>query len=258
MRQETVQQVDAGSGLTTQIMHDARIFCLQLMRVQGLETWQRLALLGVFCEKLTGCLARRDQAAVPALMDEFAGLVESGAVIDALRDLQANHEAQALVFATLWSHKEAPARTERQRAVVAAVATNLGADAETGVARIEDLVAAYAQGVKRLPQALEAAPHLLDHYLLNEMFMHMFPFEGGGDPYHSYLQLVSRYGLLRLMLAAQCVGDGPLPDADTLVTTVQVYCRRFRHDVHFAQRVNHALRNGGWESLDKLYSFLRH
>lgn len=242
-------------GFPEQLMHDVRIFCLQLMRTQGLELWQRLALLGVFCEQFTA--VESDSAAAGALIDGFTSLLGSGSALDALHELQPDHEAQALVFATIWGGKDGGARTERERAVLATVAANLGADPETGDARVEDLLAAYTTGVKRLPLALAAAPHLLEHYILNEMFTHLFPFDRA-TAYDSYLQLISRFGLLRLMLAGRCAGAAPLPDDAALVETVQVFYRRFRHHADFAQRVNNALKNSGLDSLDKLYGFLRH
>lgn len=254
VRSAEMRRVDASSALEANLLHDVRIFCLQLMRLEGVALWQRLALLGVFCEGLSKAAGA---PAIAQLLDEFARLVESGALLDALGQLQPNHEAQAIVFATLWSEKEAPGRTARQRAVIDAVANNLGADPETGVASIDRLVAAYTRGVGRLPQALAAAPHLLEHYVLNEMFLHLFPFDAA-NAYESYRQLVSRYGLLRLMLAAQCAAEAPLPDVDTLVETVQIFCRRFRHDPNFAKQTNEALRRDGWDSLDKLYGFLRY
>jgi lysine-N-methylase len=102
-------------------------------------------------------------------------------------------------------------------------------------------------------EALQAAPHLLEHYILNEMFRDL----DGKTPYEDYVQLVSRFALLRLMLAARCNTDGALPDAAALVGTVQVFCRRFQHDVRFAQRTNQALSNSGWITLNKVFSFLR-
>jgi len=257
VRSAELRRVDAHASVDANLLHEVRIFCLQLMRLEGAELWQRLAMLGVFCEQLSQVGKAAGAAGIAPLLDEFARLVESGGMLEALGDLRPNYEDQAIVFATLWSGKEAPGRTARQRAVIDAVAGNLGADPETGVASIESLVAAYTRGVERLPQALAATPHLLDHYVLNEMFLHLFPFDAA-DAYESYLQLVSRYGLLRMMLAAQCAGDNPVPDVETLVETVQIFCRRFRHDAGFAKQTNEALRSGGWDSLDKLYGFLRY
>lgn len=257
VRADALGALLARHGLSLDTMSELRIFCMQLMRTDGLELWQRLALLGVFCEALTQTIASGQQGGIVGLVDSFVTMVESGEVLDALRDLQPNHSAQALVFARLWASKHAMGRSANQRATIAMTINNLGTDAETGMASEQSLATAYRAGVERLPQALAAAPHLLEHYVLNEMFMHLFPFDGG-DPYESYLQLVSRYGLLRLMLAAQCNTTGPLPSPIELARTVQVYCRRFRHDINFADQANDALRSGGWSSLDKLYGFLRH
>lgn len=255
VRPDEMRRVDASASLGKELLHEIRIFSLRLMRAEGLELWQRLALLGVFCEQLSKI--GKDNSKIEPLMNEAARLLDSGALVDALSGLKPNHRAQAIVFATLWSGKEAPGRTARQRAVIAAVAENLGTDPATGVASIDKLVEAYTRGVQRLPQALESAPHLLEHYILNEMFLHMFPFDAS-NAYESYLQLISRYGLLRLMLAARCAPEGPLPGTDTLVETVQIFCRRFRHDASFARRANEALRTEGWDTLDNLYGFLRH
>ena len=255
VRSGELKRVEASGPLANELLHEVRIFCLQLMRSAGLQLWQRLAILGVFCEQLSQVVKKNGPAAMLPLMDEFGGLVASGALLDALGDLQPDHASQAIVFATLWSGKEAPGRTPRQRAVIDAVTANLGADPVTGKASIDALVTAYTRGIQRLPQALDATPYLLEHYILNEMFLHVFPFDAT-DAYESYLQLVSRYGLLRLMLAAQCASNNPLPDAETLVETVQIFCRRFRHDPNFAKQTSEVLRGEGWDSLDKLYGFL--
>jgi hypothetical protein len=39
---------------------------------------------------------------------------------------------------------------------------------------------------------------------------------------------------------------------------VQVFCRRFQHDRLFAVQTSEALRNSGWDRLEKIYRFLRY
>jgi lysine-N-methylase len=255
VRMESVTKITA-RGLSLELANDLRIFCLQLMRSDGLELWQRLAVLGVFCEQLTPAIDKGQPGEVRALLEQFTALVERGAVQEALGDMPHDHAAQAMVFSTLWARKPFGTTSAVQEQVIAAVAAGLGADPKSGQVSAEQLVACYGRGVARLPEALEAAPHLLEHYILNEMFLHLFPFDAE-TPFASYLQLVSRFGLLRLMLAAQCNTDGPLPDAAALVRTVQVFCRRFEHDATFAKQVNQALASSAWGKLEKLSSFLR-
>lgn len=256
VRVNTVAEVKPKQGIPLELMNEVRIFCLKLMRTEGLELWQKLAVLGVFCESLTNTLAKAGHAALPSLLDGFTAMVEQGLVLDALAEMQSNHSVQALVFSAFWQRKKNATVSAVQNKVFEAVVKGLGADAETGQVTTEQLVDCYSRGVTRLPEALQAAPHLLEHYLLNEMFCDLFPFHGA-SPYQNYLQLVSRFGLLRLMLAAQCNTNGPLPDAAVLVQTVQVHCRRFQHDVNFAAQVNQVLNNSGWAKLDKVYGFLR-
>lgn len=256
IRPETVRVIKPKYGLTLELMNDVRIFCMQLMRTDGLELWQRLAVLGVFCERLSLVLAGGDNTKVVQLLDDFVKIVQNGQVLGALHDMQPNYPAQAQVFAILLQGKRSRFVSVVQEEVQKAVASGLGADSGAGQVAIENLIRNYSGGVQRLPLALDATPFLLENYLLNEMFRELFPFEGGGV-YEHYLRLISRFGLLRLMLAAQCTSGAELPSAARLLQTVQVFCRHYQHDSNFASQVNTALTNTGWSRLEKVSSFLR-
>lgn len=256
VRSSVVTEVKPRHGLSLDLMNELRIFGLQLMRTEGLELWQRLAVLGVFCERLSELISNRGHSQVPALLQSFTEIVESGAAVAALADMQANHAGQAKVFAFFWCAKAKRSVSPVQNKVVAAIAHGFGATSLNGEVSAEQVVERYTLGVSRLPQALEAAPHLLENYVLNEMFRELFPM-GGANPYDQYLQLISRFGLIRLILAAQCATDGPLPDASTMVNTVHVFCRRFQHDLSFSTQVNKALTDAGLNRLESVYGFLR-
>ncbi|SFC86517.1 flagellin lysine-N-methylase [Massilia yuzhufengensis] len=255
-RPEVVKAVQANPGFSADAVNEVRYFCINLMRAQELELWQRLAVLGLFCESLDGPVARKDGEAMVALVAQFTSLLEDGALIDSLAPLQPDHAAQAMVFSALF--ESIPRATNRQvrRQVIEAVGAGLGADAGSGQVSAERVVESYRAGIARLPEALAAAPHLLEHYLLNEMFVRLFPFTAEA-PFDSFLRLMTRFGLLRLMLAARCNTEGPLPDANGLALTVQVYSRLFHHNASLGQTIDEALRKGGWARLDKLFTLLR-
>lgn len=255
LRADSIAPTTLVPGLGAELMSEVRIFCLQLMRTRELALWERLAILGVFCESLGKAMAEGHQARVPSLLQEFATLVEQGSMIEALRELQPNYEAQARVFAAIFAEKGFISSSSVQSRMLLTVARNLGAD-DSGYTSPQALVSSYRRGLQRLDEALAGAPYLLENYLLNEMFMMLFPFDGT-SPFDCYLQLVSRFGLLRLILAARCNVDGEVPGTDVLVDTVHDYCRRFQHDKLFSRRVNSSLHDSGWASLDRLYGFLR-
>ncbi|HWJ95086.1 MAG TPA: flagellin lysine-N-methylase, partial [Telluria sp.] len=90
-------------ALDAALAGELRIFCLNLVRLEGLAVWQRLALLGLFCEGLAQPLAAHDNGAVRALLDGFVALLEQGELLGTVAALQPDVEAQALVFSTLWA-----------------------------------------------------------------------------------------------------------------------------------------------------------
>jgi lysine-N-methylase len=255
-RAESIRRVSVHDGFSADDVNEVRYFAINLLRARELALWQRLAVLGLLCEALEEPVARKDGAGMRALAEHFILLLQDGALLDNLAPLQPDHLSQALVFAVLWEGipRDTPNPTRRQ--VIDAVAAGLGADPVTGNVGAERLAESYRQGLARLPEALEAAPHLLEHYLLNEVFLNLFPFNTP-SPFQSYRRLVARFGLLRLMLAARCNTQGPLPDAQALVQTVQVHYRLFSHNDTLARKVDAALSSGAWARLENLFTLLR-
>lgn len=249
--------IDVGNcfGVPPATMAETRIFCLNLMRTRELALWQRLALLGAFCDALTVLCARSEQANIPATIAEFVRAIGSGELAGTLDVIQPDHESQAMVFATLWATKGFDARSQLERDVMQQISAGFGADTN-GQVSTEGLIAAYRRGLGRLDEALADAPWLLENYVVNEMFTELVPFSGY-SPYDSYLQLISRFGLLRLLLAVQCNTQGEVPPLSTLTTTAQVHCRRFQHDPTYVTRVKRSLYESGWAEMSKLYKLLR-
>lgn len=255
LRESVLSEVDSRFGMAAGLISDTRLFCLNLMRTRELALWQRLALLGTFCDSLTQLCNANQQAGIPALITELTRLIENGELISTLDLIQPAHGAQAMVFATLWATKGFETTSSYQQEMMDQIASRFGADVN-GQVSAEALVDAYRRGLDRMDAAMIEAPWLLENYLLNEMFAQLVPF-GGASPFDSYLQLISRFGLLRLLLAVQCNTDEALPPIATLVATVQMHCRRFQHVADYAKRVKESLYDSGWAEMGKLYTLLR-
>jgi lysine-N-methylase len=256
VRSDAVETIKPIHGLPLNAINEVRTFCLQVMRAESMELWQRLAVVGVFCETLSKTLTSGGHADVPPMLESFRTMVEDGQVSNALADMQPDYASHAQNFGILFLRKPPGHVSALQASVLEAVAVGLGINPELREVGLTALVDNYIRGIKRLPEALQAAPKLLEHYLLNEMFGELFPFKGA-SPYKHYVNIVTRFGLLRLMLAARCNTDGPLPDATTLAQTVQVFCRAYQHDTSFAQRVDSVQELFSGEKLDQVFKLLR-
>jgi lysine-N-methylase len=255
VRDATLKKIESRQGFTVESMNDARIFCLNVIRARALPIWQRLAILGAFCEALSEAAQAGRQDTTSALVEQFMQTIEDGSLSSALEAVEAQPVIQATIFATLWTERGFAGLRPQEQQVVDSIAANLGADA-SGQTSAQALVAAYMRGLERLDQELAEAPYLLENYLVNEVVLRLFPFSTS-EVYVDYLALVARFGLLRLMLAAQCNTPDALPSIDVLVATTQVYCRRFQHDSAYNTRIMQSLYDSGWAALEKLYGFLR-
>lgn len=256
VRAETVVPFRSKQGLTHEMMASVSLHCLQWMKGDGLSLWQKLAALGLFSEQLSVILKKGGHAGIPGLLNNFDVMVSSGAIAEALSAMLPDHAIQAVTFASLWQIKNSRKNSPVQEAVQAQVVKGLGADPDTHSISQQQLIDSYRTGVQRLPEALQKAPFLLENFLLNEMFSEGFPF-AEATPYEHFLKLVTQFGLLRFMMAVQCNDQDGLPDLEQMARTVQVFSRKYQHDSNFAKRVNGALKNSGWDSLEKIYRFLR-
>lgn len=242
-------------------MEQVRVFCVQLMQTRELQVWERLAVLGLLCERLEGLAHQGCGAGAAALVEEFTGLVAEGGVSALLDDLQPFHEIQAQALFGLWLSRGRAAGSAHQEEVRRAVLRGLGAEgaADGGQESLpaDVVVAHYVQGLRRLPEALAQAPSLMTNYLLNDLFREAFPFADGA-PFAQYQRLLVRFGMVRLLLAARCNAAAPgLPSPQDLAATVQVFCRRHQHDTSFARALDQVFANAGWDRLDKIWRFLK-
>lgn len=256
VRADLVQKITSRRGMSLELMNDVRICCMRLMRTEGLVLWQRLAVLGLLCERLTQALQQGRAADIPAVIDGIGMMLEQGKFNEVLDTIAPDFNNQAVVFSVLWGGKSLGADLSSRNPINDMVRAGLGADAGTGEPDDQQLAAKYVQGLERLPAALEAAPYLFEHYVLNELFSDLFPFDGA-TPFDSYLKLVARFGVLRLTLASLCNNPEGLPDTALLVRAVQSHYRRFEHDPALATRVDKAFRASGRTPLATLFPLLR-
>jgi len=255
VRQATVTMLAPQGKLSPQHVGEIRGFCLELMNAGDLLPWQRLVLVGHFCQQLDQLIAGSQALDVARLVSAFVGQIENGAMLEVLAGASPNHWGQAQLFFKLWQGQAERENSPTQAMIQNAVAAGLGVDSigsapgDWGL-----LVRNYQAGLLRMSKALEATPVLLDNYLLNEMFRETFPF-GTSAPHHHFLGLMSRFGLLRLMLAGVCNAAETTTPA-ILVRTTQVFNRLYPHP-SFSKQAVQALQYLGFDKPDRFTELLR-
>ena len=253
-RHATTSELASLHGFDMFAMDEIRVLCIQLFQTAELTNTDRLMLMGWLCSQLDELIAANSQANAIDLVNQLRELVESGGLRIAVAQLTSNPTLAANVFSILFGNPAGKGSSANQLEVVRWVTAGLGFDAN-GVAEQSALEENYLRGLIHLKTTTELIDQTFSRYLLNELLREVFPW-GRSSPMGLYRRLLTRFGILRLMLAAVAAAKNAPLDQDTVVQVTQVFCRLYQHNEQFATQADHLLTSADWDTVERLYTLL--
>lgn len=256
VRSSVIQEAKAPAKVPQSLRNDIRFATLRLVRDTNLPLWQRLAAMGVLCSQLDPLLQNAQYTEVKQHLDGFMHLLENNLITENFEDIQARPEAQLHIFRSVWQLRQNQFRSEHQSKVFKKIIAGMATNEINPEEKEAELLNNYVRGLCCSHTALKKHPHFLENFLVAQMFNELFPFRTP-TLYESYLRLITRFGVIRFMLAFHCAAPGSVPEPSELVDTVQVFCRKFEHDHLFTGQVTNALLSAGMNQLERVIYFLR-
>lgn len=239
-------------GFSMEALDEVHVFMIQLFQTPALSNTERLAAIGWLCQQLDALVTTQEQTKVDALMAEMRDLVESGRLQSIVGQLNQQQDASATVFSILFGTKSPTGRSTTQTEVLKQVQMGLGITADIDWNRISEN---YARGTQLLREYSGVYDRLMSHYLLNDLVRETFPWTQATALEH-YRRLLTRYGILRLMLAGVAAAQGQAPDEAAIVHTIYIFCRLYQHNQAFAAHAESLMAQSDWTRLDQLYALL--
>lgn len=254
-RQATMAVTPAAHGFDFFAMGEVRAFVIQLFQTPALSNVERLAILGWLCSQLDELAASDSQHRVHEVLGELTASIESGSIQKTVSQLAQQSAAAASVFSILFGRPLRAGRSANQQTVLALVSQGLGLDTTGAAPDAAALEANYLRGLGLLHSDGAAAERILTRYLLNDVLRETFPWNQSAALFN-YRQLLTRFGIVRLMLAATAAAHGKPLNEETMVQVVQVFCRIYQHSDTFAKHAENVLAGANWDTLDRLYALL--
>ena len=253
-RQATTSELASVHGFDPITMEEVRVLCIQLFQTAELTNTDRMMLLGWLCSQLDELIASNSQGKAMGVVNHLRELVESGCFRTAVAPLAGHPKLAANVFSILFGSPIGKGSSANQLAVVGWVIKGLGFDGN-GTADQSTLEDNYLRGLSNLEVNASLMDQTFNRYLLNDLLREVFPW-GRSSPMENYRRLLTRFGILRLMLAAVAAAKNKALDQDTVVQVTQVFCRLYQHNDQFATRADYLLAGSDWETLERLYTIL--
>lgn len=232
-----------------------RAFSVRLVRNRRYALWQRLCLLEIFCRRLDALARGEDQRRFSELLEDFCGVVESGKLCGPMEQVPDHPEIQLeLVMRLVRLRVDEGAEDPRLRETLAMCDAGLAADGERCGQEPVDRYTSARRGI--YAPFFRRRPHILENYLINEMFRWAFPFgEALFDRavpvqcHRAFGRLAIQFGLLQGVLTGVSAARGAAFREADVVRTVQVISKQFEHHRHFADAGHALLATRGLDTL---------
>lgn len=255
-RQDTTRElIPSLHGFDATAMEETRMFCIQLFQTEALSNTERLVMLGWLCHQLDALAATNSQAQTQDLLQQLTRTVESGNLGTSAAQLNSPPKLAAEVFSLVFGSPLGKGASQRQREVVEWVCSGLGFAIDAPSPPLAIITENYLRGLSLLNTDANQLEQPLGRYLLNELLLELFPWSRTSMMAH-YRRLLTRYGVLRLMLAAVANARNAPLDQATVVQVTQVFARLYQHNNTFSKKAEELLNGANWVDLDRLYALL--
>ena len=251
-RLATTPVVTGVRGYPIEAMDEVRVYLIQLFQTPGISNTERLVAVGWLCQQLDHLAATNTQVGVDTLLAGMRDMVESGSIHASVSQLNGQQAIGVTLFSILFGVRSPNEARENQRDVLDRVRSGLGITADLSMEKISDN---YVRGRKLLAEDGGRSEKFASRYLLNDLVRETFPWTQA-SAMEQYRRLLTRFGILRLMLAGMAAGQNRALDDATLVQSIQVFCRIYQHNTAFSKRAEGLLVNSEWTELDRLYALL--
>jgi len=251
-RLATTPVVTAVRGFSIEAMDEVRVFLIQLFQTSSLSNTERLVTAGWLCQQLDVLVDTGTQARTETLLAEMRTMIESGSIHATVGQLNKQQATSVTLFSILFGVKSPDEARGNQRDVLDRVRSGLEITGDLSLVKISDN---YVRGTQFLAEDGGLCERLVSRYLLNDLIRETFPWTQTSAMAH-YRRLLTRYGILRLMLAGMAAGQGSALDETAIVRTIQVFCRIYQHNMAFAKQAEGLLVKSEWTQLDRLYALL--
>ncbi|MGA7887346.1 MAG: flagellin lysine-N-methylase [Acidobacteriaceae bacterium] len=270
VRRHTVRWNPPAQGISLQGLPSLRAFYWPIREFvtgiileRGYALWQRLFLLGIFCQRLDAIARGQDQRAFPDFLRDFTAVLASGSLRAPMAAIPGNPALQLQLVSQLLCLGVRQIREGSSLAAcLSAFTTGIGSGEDTPRERqVAAWTAAYAATFEPF---FHDHPWILENYLSNELLASAFPF--GDALFHphmplacmeSFAQLAVRFGILQGLLIGVAAARGSAFSTGDVVQTVAAVSRQLEHSRSFPQRSSAFLRENHLTGIAGLTALLR-
>lgn len=236
---------------------DLRIFTIQLLQSREYKLWERLVILGVFYHTIQECIENGQLSEIPGYIEEYKRGVEYGIFDKVLHDIPSNEEIQLTLLTQLLSIKHNIGGYQK-RFVEYYLAFHEGLFPEEEDISPKKILAKFRANFEQYYDPfMESHEYLLEHYLVNHVFMNLFPYDKDDELFGAFMLLIIHYSLIRILLIGLSGYYKDRFSSDHVVQLISSFAKTVEHNGTFLKEVMEYTKENGYHTLSSLMVLIK-
>ncbi|WP_432662669.1 flagellin lysine-N-methylase [Wukongibacter baidiensis] len=227
---------------------EIRSLCIDIIQNRNFDLDSNMILLGLFIENLSDCINDNKIDNISEVIDLFSRYINTTHTLDSNEKNNSLLDSKLKILFNILSKKASLSSISLPRLdkYYKLFLQGLCIDEQPNRS---DLSEAYLCNYdKYLKDALLEYRHIFENYLVNYIFIRLFPSDSNNDIFKPYSLLSLNYGLLKFFLVGVSAYYKKL-DEDLLVEIIQIYAKTFNHNSFLGNEFYKILKNNKLDSM---------
>jgi len=264
-----VRELDLPNGNPYQYLWEIREFLLLVLKDRSYPLWQRLFVVGMFCQRLTQVTtpvegeAEGARGTIPRLLEGYGEIMQQSRLRGVMDAIPTNHERQLTLAIQLLDRRVEV--TEPPRRILECVrefATGIGYQIGEP---IEKAIPGYRQAlVTHFQPFLERYEFIFENYLVNTVLRRRFPYgddvlsTGPTTPTAEFTTMTVEFALIQTLAIGMAGEHGANFGPEHVVRLVQSFSKAFEHSQEVRTSVADFVEHNQLGRTESLAVMLRH
>ncbi len=224
----------------SEVFLEVRGFAIRLLTSRQYELWERLVILGLFCEQATECAKEGNVGSMLSLVNGYVDEIFEGRFGADLKRIPSRTTVQMMILREITEFRLVLG-VNSQTFLRCVNECMKGIGCNDPQCSNEDVRRLYKEAHEKYYEPfMKRHEYILENYLVNYTFSRLFPFSKA-NIYENYMEMVLHYGLIKMYLTGMAAFHKSGFNTDIVIRLISSFFGTVVHKKQFLDKVRELL-----------------
>lgn len=227
---------------------DIRTFSIQIIKSRDYELWERLIILGLFSKSIFEASENNEVDNIPQIIEKYTVMIINGTFKDMLKDVPSQSTIQVQVLKELAEEKIL--RGVLNKRYLECFSEFLQGIRYNGEMSLNELGENYNKAYQDYySKFMLKYDYILENFLVNQIFVRLFPFINGNNIYDSYVLLTIEFSLIKMHLIGMAGYYKEAFDMDKVIKLIQSFNKVVDHSDEYLRHIMKLMKDNNYTTM---------